>query len=348
MTKICFLHLGFHKTATTSIQLTCRNNSTLLKKNGVETPNFLNERNRISANHTGQLRDIFSPSNKNLYNKVKHNQCKPGHSNSLESYIYEFQRLLDSTGHIFLSGEGIPLFPKVSLIRMVDEIEAHGFIIHPFALVRTPYAYLNSALQQTIKGGKHHPFIGLSESTFQSMEHNDASSSLPSTVPAITRLLNIFGDSIHFYPFKIATSYPGGPVSFVLGTVLNQNNINEFKLATANQSLSNLTTRVKNMLNKEMRHADSGVLKKLIYELDPRKNPEKFLLTRNEFESVEESFKKIQAGMEQLLGPQFIEEKIRFSESRSLNEINQQLVDLTRNLYRMAATGPIKKNKKKD
>ena len=47
------------------------------------------------------------------------------------------------------------------------------------------------------------------------------------------------------------------------------------------------------MLNKEMRHADSGALKKLIYELDPRKNPEKFLLTRNEFESVEESFKKI-------------------------------------------------------
>ena len=78
-----------------------------------------------------------------------------------------------------------------------------------------------------------------------------------------------------------------------MGTVLKQNNINEFKLATANQFLSNLTTRVENMLNKEMRHADSGALKKLIYELDPRKNPEKFLLTRNEFESVEESFKKI-------------------------------------------------------
>ena len=78
-----------------------------------------------------------------------------------------------------------------------------------------------------------------------------------------------------------------------MGTVLKQNNINEFKLATANQSLSNLTTRVENIPNKEMRHADSGALKKLIHELDPRKNPEKFLLTRNEFESVEESLKKI-------------------------------------------------------
>ena len=60
------------------------------------------------------------------------------------------------------------------------------------------------------------------------MENNDTNSKLPSTVPAITRLLNIFGDSIHFYPFQVATSDPGGPVSFVLRTVLNQNNINEF------------------------------------------------------------------------------------------------------------------------
>jgi hypothetical protein len=52
--------------------------------------------------------------------------------------------------------------------------------------------------------------------------------------------------------------------------------------------------------------------------------------------------------MEQLLGAQFIEEKIQFSDSRTLNEINQQLVDLTRNLYRLAATRPIKKNKEKD
>ena len=129
------------------------------------------------------------------------------------------------------------------------------------------------------------------------MKHDDENSKLPSTIPAIKRLINIFGDSIHFYPFKIATSHPGGPVSFVLNSVLNQNNINEFKLDTANQSLSNITTRVKNMLNKELRHADSGSHKKLIYELDSQVIPEKFLLTQLEFESFAKSFKEIQAGM---------------------------------------------------
>ena len=271
MTKICFLHLGFHKTATTSIQLTCRNNSKLLKKNGIETPNFFNEKNKISANHTRQLRDIFSPSNKKLYNKIKHDQHKPDQSSSLEGTIFEFLRLLHSTDHIFLSGEGIPLFPKESLKRMVYEIEAQEFEIYPFALVRTPYAYLNSALQQTIKGGKHHPFIGLGANILQGLQHDTKNTKLPSSVPAIRKLLDIFDKSIHFYPFKTATSDPGGPVSFVLKTILKQSNVNKFELATANQSLSNLTTRVKNMLNNELRHIDSGALKKLIYELDSQK-----------------------------------------------------------------------------
>ena len=96
MTKICFLHLGFHKTATTSIQLTCRNNSNLLRKNGIETPKFLNEKNKISANHTRQLRDIFAPSNKKLYNKIKRDHRKPGQNSSLEGTIFEFLRLLHS------------------------------------------------------------------------------------------------------------------------------------------------------------------------------------------------------------------------------------------------------------
>ena len=336
MTKICFLHLGFHKTATTSIQLTCRNNSKLLKKNGIETPNFFNEKNKISANHTRQLRDIFSSSNKKLYNKIKHDQRKPDQSSSLEGTIFEFLRLLHSTDHIFLSGEGIPLFPKESLKRMVYEIEAQEFEIYPFALVRTPYAYLNSALQQTIKGGKYHPFIGLGANILQGLQHDTKNTKLPSSVPAIRKLLDIFDKSIHFYPFKTATSDPGGPVSFVLKTILKQSNVNKFELATANQSLSNLTTRVKNMLNNELRHIDSGALKKLIYELDSQKNSERFLLTRHEFQSIEESFKKIQANMDQLLGDQFTKEKIQFSDTKSLEDINQNLVSLSKGLYKFA------------
>ena len=90
------------------------------------------------------------------------------------------------------------------------------------------------------------------------------------------------------------------------------------------------------MLNNEFRHLDSGALKKLIHELDPQKNSEKFLLTRHEFQLIEESFKKIQANMNQLLGDQFTQEKIQFSDNKSLEDINQNLVSLSKGLYKFA------------
>ena len=344
--KICFLHLGFHKTATTSIQLTCRNNSKILKKKNIETPEFKNERNKISGNHTGQLRNIFDLSNKNLFSQVKREGIEPKQSNSLEGHIFEFLRLLRSKNNIFLSGEGIPLFPKESLERMVIEIEAHGFQIHPFALVRSPYAYLNSALQQTIKGGKHYPWIGLSDDQLQNLEIVEKSLKLPNTVTSIKRLQSIFAESIHFYPFSTATKDPEGPVAFVLKNILKQDDLKEFEMTNANQSLSNFATRVQNILNKEMRHANNNDLKKLIHRQNDQLNFERFLLTSQEFYAVEAYFKEIQISMNQLLGPGFTEETIRFSSNKSLQDINQSLINLTRSLYQFAATNSKQKPKR--
>ena len=334
--KVCYLHLGFHKTATTSIQLTCRNNSEILKKQNIETPIFRNEKNKISANHTGQLRNIFDPSNQKLFHKIKSKAVKPDQNNSLNGHIYEFHRLLGSEHNIFLSGEGIPLFRKDSLERMIIEIEAQGFQIYPFALVRSPYAYLNSALQQTIKGGRHHPWIGLGEHHSPNFGIVDTSQKLPTTVPSIKRLQSIFANSIHFYPFNEATKEPGGPVIFVLKNILKQDNLNEFKLANTNQSLSNLATRVQNMLNKDLKRPSNHDLKKLTHNLDCKPDAEKFLLTLQEFQAIEPQFKEIQASMNQLLGQNFTAERIQFADNNSLEVINKNLVNLSLSLYNYA------------
>ncbi|MDC0165735.1 hypothetical protein OAI49_01900 [Synechococcus sp. AH-558-M21] len=344
--KICFLHLGFHKTATTSIQLTCRNNSELLLKKKIETPRFKNEKNRISGNHTGQLRNIFDVSNETLYAQIKGEESKPEQSNSLEGHIFEFLRLLRSKNNIFLSGEGIPLFRKESLKRMVMEIEAHGFQIYPFALVRSPYAYLNSALQQTIKGGRHYPWIGLSEDQLQSLEMIEKSQKLPNTVTSIKRLQSIFSQSIHFYPFSRASKDPEGPVAFVLKNILKQDNLEDFEMTNANQSLSNFATRIQNVLNKEIQHTNNNDLKKLIHRQNDQLNFEKFLLTSQEFNAIESYFKEIQASMNKLLGPDFTEETIQFSSNKSLQDINQSLIDLAQSLYQFATTNSKQKPKR--
>ncbi|QNI65549.1 hypothetical protein SynA1544_02630 [Synechococcus sp. A15-44] len=83
----------------------------------------------------------------------------------------------------------------------------YGFQIEPFALVRSPYAFITSALQQTTKNGKYHPLIGLIPG--QSSAPQKAFK-IPNSSKSISTLNRIFGERMNYVPFKTATSHPGG------------------------------------------------------------------------------------------------------------------------------------------
>ena len=341
MTKICYLHLGFHKTATTSIQLTCRNNAKLLKQGGIEQPRFLNEKNKISANHTGQIRDIFALNQAGILHSDRHpglDKNRPN-DNTTAGHRHALITLLQSDRNIFMSGEGLPLMPQKSLQQLMRTVNDHGFEIEPFVLVRAPYAYLNSALQQTIKRGRHYPWIGLGGKTNKGQRQADGSiKTLPNTIKAIRRLNQLFASSIRFYPFHQASIYPGGPVAFVLQRILHQQNLDQYVLATANQSLSNRSTRLQNLLNQNDPPLQRSKLEQLIQTLDRDRKPERFLLTEAEFELIQRKFITIQQDMEALLGAEFIEEDISFSLEQSNRDINKQLSDLVQQLAQMITT----------
>ena len=58
--KTCFLHVGFHKTATTTFQQICGNNRDVLKKAGIFYQQFnypTEKENR--CNHSGPLSMIY-------------------------------------------------------------------------------------------------------------------------------------------------------------------------------------------------------------------------------------------------------------------------------------------------
>ena len=173
--KHCYLHLGFHKTGTTSCQLTVRKNSNLLEEQGIILPQFHGKNNKISANHSGQIRKLFHAKTRNLSSQE-----------SISQYQKEFSKLLKEDRHILLSGEGISTLPKKSIESLVDEIAKHGFMVKPFALVRSPYAYLNSALQQTIKNGQHHELIRFGR---QCLTASEITSKLPNTLKSIQTLI---------------------------------------------------------------------------------------------------------------------------------------------------------------
>ena len=61
------MHLGFHKTATTSFQLTIQQNRKLLEQEGILLPKFLGKKQKFAANHSGQIRDVFDEKFQHLW-----------------------------------------------------------------------------------------------------------------------------------------------------------------------------------------------------------------------------------------------------------------------------------------
>ena len=332
--KHCFLHVGFHKTATTSFQLTLQHNRQLLEQEGILLPKFQGKKQRLSANHSGQIRDLFDINNKNLWksNTFTHKPTDTKQK-AIEEHCKSLTWLLKQHQDILISGEGISTMPKNSLIRLTSKLEEHGFLIKPFALVRAPYGYLTSALQQTIKNGKHHPLVGLTQTQDITSNHDFK---IPSSLKSINSLNQVFGERMNYIPFKQATSYRGGPVLFLLKEVLQLKQADQYKLINANESKSNASTRLKNFLNQQQPHTDQGELKDLFKAISPKSQKQKFLLTEQEFLLIEKEFKQIKREMRSKLGKAFVEEQIAFSTQFTSQEANNLLSQLCRNLYKFA------------
>lgn len=229
-----------------------------------------------------------------------------------------------------ISGEGISALPKRSLARLAAQLEQQGFRIQPFALVRAPYAYLTSALQQTIKNGKYQPLFGLSD---QQLDPNGCDVKPPNTLKAINSLNQIFGKRMMYIPFQKATKAQGGPVLYLLREVLHLQNTEQYTCLNANESKSNARTRLKNFLNQQHPHADQGQLKSLLKNISAPAQRQKFLLTEQEFARIENEFKKIRREMKRKHGKAFIEERIDFGDPFSQQEVNALLSQLSQDLY---------------
>ena len=83
-----------------------------------------------------------------------------------------------------------------------EELEAlkkyllnNGFLIKAFGLVRNPYSFACSALQQTIKNGKFHSLIGLGDAYLPLIAGNNKNH-LPKRSQQIDRLFDVFKDNL--------------------------------------------------------------------------------------------------------------------------------------------------------
>ena len=324
--KTCYLHLGFHKTATTSFQLSCGNNHKKLLEEEIYYPKFkFSDRKGNCWNHSGNIRRL----------------CKLGGIDEIEnkknkekiffSNILEYKKMLRQDKNLLLSGEGISCMTRSELEILKKDLLTHGFTIRAFGLVRSPYSFACSAIQQTIKGGKYHRLIGLGN-VFASHITKNIENALPERCEQIELLLDVLDGSLELYTFQDALKHSNGPVSFLFHHIKPNllANLND-DLKNSSPSLTNLQARLINATNRSIRSKLSrkdkinkrslGAEMIIIREQTKGLSREKFLLTKKEFQIVEAQHNKTIQRMKASLGSSFVEEDIHFS-STDVDSVN--------------------------
>ena len=133
---------------------------------------------------------------------------------------------------------------------------------------------------------------------------------------------------MNFIPFETAINHPGGPVLYLLQEVLQLKQADQHPLINANESKSNLSTRLNNFLNQQSSEAKQFALNKVLKRISLPDRTDKFLLTEQEFSLVEAEFKQVKREMKRKLGKEFVQETIAFAPEFSAEETQQILSKL--------------------
>lgn len=183
--KKCILHIGMHKTGSSSIQ------ASLNISNSEANFEYMD----LGQNHSFPIFSMFCDNPQSyLYHKTRNN--KPG---DVYQYNYEMHErflkcVLYSKHDIFvISGEDISVLSTEAVQRLNQYLNMYFEEVQVVAYVRSFYSYISSAFQQVVKGG-------------------DANFSLDNRVPKyklrFEKFFHIFGrDNVTLIPFEVSSLY---------------------------------------------------------------------------------------------------------------------------------------------
>lgn len=141
----CYLHVGMHKTGSTSIQesLSCHHfnsNNSYLKA--------------ISENHSIPFYSIFSeePADYHIHRRGSRNYY------DCLAFNYEAITIIDefinsSSNDVIISGEDISVLPTKSLVKLKSFLSCYFDVIKVVIYIRPPHSYISSHFQEIIKNG---------------------------------------------------------------------------------------------------------------------------------------------------------------------------------------------------
>ena len=270
--KVIVLHCGFHKTATTSFQMTCRRNKGTLALRGWHYPIFSFKAQRFT-NHSVPIYSAFSKAPAKYAMNISAGYSETEIRQFNEQTRNHLKRILNGKSRVLLSGESISVLDKDELAELKAFLTQFGHQLKVVCGVRSPYSSVCSSFQEQVKGGRRNGF---------------SDGRVPRKSVLMTRLADVFGDSLTFFSFDSDCQRREGPVT----SLFSRNGISAkgFKIVRSNDGLSNLSTRVLAVINSSLKDNDSNKQREFRNKLSRTNiSGPKFKLTADEYKRAEEA-----------------------------------------------------------
>ncbi len=312
MTKKVYLHLGFHRTATTSFQSTCYQNFNLLKKQNIFYPKFSNCENPLRRihNHSPALCSLFF----NNPEEYKLNARFEDINRINLNFERTLDKALDLNSHLLISGEGLSTLKKEELKRLCKKLTSRGHIIDPFAVIRSPYSVLCSAISARVKRGEYINFNNF----------RNRLNELP--MKRINTLKSIFGDKIKFLPYKKTLAHSKGPVGYLLDFI-GIKSLEKFNIICKHVSMNNFNVRMQNKINRYYPIDFKNYSNKDHFKFNKYEGNIKFLLTSNELSNTQAFLDRENSFLKEALDNTFCDVNYDTCEEDIEDQIQKYLVD---------------------
>ena len=239
------LHIGVHKTATSSIQENFANlDPQILKTHGYLYPVFSNGINEL-VNHSAVFFSLFTENPTRYHMNVRWGFNTLDKVEALnQSYKKQLNNLFNSNADaIIISGEDISSLSLEAIISLkkyfIEECKVTDFEV--ICSVRNHYSLINSIVQQLIKDG------------------TDLDKLLSNLSPQISKkylkILNkfsaVFGcENIKLYKFEDSAKYPSGVFHYFIKQFLPEIILSGHKELRKNESLSYEAVELISYINK--------------------------------------------------------------------------------------------------
>jgi hypothetical protein len=290
--KLAVIHVGFHKTGSSSIQHSLAHNRELLAARGYFYPEFI--LNGVEFyNRSAPLYGLYCEKPNKFQHYWYHNKLEAGYVNDHLEQL--FQDDLWNRNKLIFSDEFVSGLSKEALIRLRDNFSSNGFKLRVISMVREPYNVMVSSCQQRARR--------------QAIKKTLSGDRLKKEGQKIKALIDVFGDAAEFYNFEKTCSHQSGPVGFffdLLGIALKPE-----RTLRINEGMSQYSTRLLSYINEKSPMVKCGTeINPIRQRLDTwllAKIPGgKFQLNKDEAEFIKPRVLEARKSIEALLGEGFL------------------------------------------